>query len=1002
MAPRASIVAGQTVIVITAKDLVDRTFKQVERKANLLAFKLSKIGTGLTFGGTFAGFLQGRTLQQFSSFEDSILFLRTKVEATKEEFMSLEETILHLGRTTSFTAGQVAEGAVSLAQAGFSTQEIENSLQAVLDLARASRVEFSTAAQILANQLRTFNKEASEASRVADGLVLAARRGTLNLIDLGESLKEVVGTSKSLNLSLNDTVAVITQMAFASLRGTKAGTSLNTLLLNIQNKSQTLKRLGVAVPSDLSGDKLFDFLDKLDERVKKLTPSARTAVLQRLFNIRGARAANAILDVTKKARDLASELDNVNGEARKAALTMDSRLGGAARIARSALEDLNIGFQRLVEGPIIKALKLVPAVALSFKQLAETNPDIARGIAALPAIAVASGVALIGLSFAIRRVVGVGKLLTGIFGLGTGFVSRGIASNVTALGLAFTLAVSPIRLFTSTIRKLVGLGGKKKGGIIKMLFGAPRALIAYGAILRRFIFSTNGLLLMVELFLLFGRNTDLLANSLEFLKKTLSSVLKPITQLGRQLKEGPFKLINLGFNEILGGRTALGIQDIITGFKTVVQLVGIKLQEAWFRFMSRIEPFLNRVIRLALVIKAVFETTFAAIGSVLRPFGNIRFPGGNVNRQKDNEPLTNRRLAEIISGSLQFAFENLLNVLLETTNLLKHLNDLITTMVTNIAQLFKELFTPGTFMGFIGDFVGGDKAAKIRKDMDDLTTAMLAGNLRLNKTLINLENGLKGTLGNLNGIFQDLPDTLETALNFALKPFGAKADHLADEAGTIMAGLRRLISFRQADKNGIFSQTGQTIANYFAGGGLANTLKNVFEGVFKRQQQPQGTTLDLLKGLFNKAIQGLDPQRVAQAQAQAVRQDAEERLARQKRERIALQETLRQLSGFGGQALIPERQRLREELKKSIARENQLRGTIGANSNLQVNRSRLVQIAEIVGTVVGEIANTRRNNVLALSENNTEDQLEQIITNTGGTSDRLDRLLTKVGPLVLQ
>ena len=58
--------------------------------------------------------------------------------STQKQFAALTDQAKLLGRTTSFTATQVAEGMTSLGRAGFKPEEIQAAIPAVLNLARAT------------------------------------------------------------------------------------------------------------------------------------------------------------------------------------------------------------------------------------------------------------------------------------------------------------------------------------------------------------------------------------------------------------------------------------------------------------------------------------------------------------------------------------------------------------------------------------------------------------------------------------------------------------------------------------------------------------------------------------------------------------------------------------------------------------------------------------------------------------------------------------------------
>jgi TP901 family phage tail tape measure protein len=468
MAARAPIIAGKTVILLQVQDTVDSALIGVKRKLNKFSASISGIGLDLFKGGVVGSLGLGFILKDFKDFEDRILFLSTKLEATDAQFLKVTDTIRRLGRETSYTANEVADGATSLAQAGFNAVETTNSLGAVLDLARGGQIELSDSAAILANTLTVFSLNTERASEVASQFIVAARKGTLNVLDLKESLKEVVGTLNLLNIDLPTSLALVTQLAQSSLRGTKAGTSLNTALLQLARNQDVLKNsLGIDTV-DARGN-LLPFIDILDKLLTKLEPlgnARRVAVLQRLFNIRGGRAITGLLRDLERTRDLAKDIRGAGDEARIAAKKMDSEFGGAIRFATSALQDLSLEIGKIVSGPLTKLLRTVPPLANAFQQILQSNPEFVLAIAAIPPAALAAGVGLLSLGFTLNK-------LGGLIGV----VGSGFASLASILNRAFT---GPLVAGLRTISAIRSAAGRIDTGIASRVLGPtdPARIIA--------------------------------------------------------------------------------------------------------------------------------------------------------------------------------------------------------------------------------------------------------------------------------------------------------------------------------------------------------------------------------------------------------------------------------------------------------------------------------------------------------------------------------------------
>jgi len=434
---RGQTLAGKAVILVEAVDLVDKSLRTVENKFKKFGNTLGQLGR-TTFGaGFFGSFASIGMLARFAKFDDLLLELRVKMGLLKDvtaeqaaEFTRLEKRIRSLGKTTSYTAQEVAEGAIRLAQAGFSGKEIEDTLQSVLDLARGTSTDLGNAARVLANAMRTFNLETTTANEVVSQFVRASRYGTVEIDDLAESLKYASATAVTLGQSLPEVLAVFTLLSDKGLRGSISGTSFNTALSQIAKKSEDIKAaFGFDVPVDNQGSLMFiPFLQNLQKATQGMNKLEKAAVFGDIFNLRGVRSVLPIANEKDLARilELTQLIGSAQDEARQAAVIMDSGLGGAIRRATSAIDDLNLSLQKTLDGPLSSLLGTVPILAGLIDTLAQKYQGFTMLLLASPAIALGAGASLMILGKALKTVGSIAGLGKSAFGEATGFASKGL------------------------------------------------------------------------------------------------------------------------------------------------------------------------------------------------------------------------------------------------------------------------------------------------------------------------------------------------------------------------------------------------------------------------------------------------------------------------------------------------------------------------------------------------------------------------------------------------
>lgn len=405
MTARADILAGRAVILVNIQDTIDAQLRTIRGKMRAFTNSISEIGGDLFRGGLAGSVASFFPVKSFTDFQDSMLFVQAKLKDTGVDVRDLERYIRELGRTTSFTSKEVAEGAAVLAQAGLGLR-VKPTLLPALDLARSARVDIETAGRIMANAMMAFDLAADKAPEVAAKLTTATRLGTTDLVLMAESLKYLQTTSRGLNIGFDETLALITQLSNVGMRGSLAGTSLNAALGNLAAKPVQIKeKLGlVFTPEDVRDPiKMFNMLR---DATKDMDALERKAVMSSLFNIRGERAFGGILlqnldDLDRIMQEIAGSTD----EARKAAELLDSRLGGVWRRAKSAFEEMGLSIGETTEGPLSKFGEHAAKVFENLSHLAQANPAVVQTLLIIPPAAIAAGAGLLLLSTAMSKVI---------------------------------------------------------------------------------------------------------------------------------------------------------------------------------------------------------------------------------------------------------------------------------------------------------------------------------------------------------------------------------------------------------------------------------------------------------------------------------------------------------------------------------------------------------------------------------------------------------------------
>ncbi len=303
-----------------------------------------------------------QTIQIFTKFEDKMLRVKGLLgDAAETEFPKLEAQAKLLGKTTAFSASQVADAQGNLIQGGLKANEVLQATPGILNAASAAQLDMATASEIVVGQLNAFNLEASKSTMVADVLTKAQSISATSVLGLGDSLTYVGGAASDMKYSLEDTVAILGVLADNQIKGSMAGTSLNAALTDISKNKDKLKALGVSV-ADSNGEfrKLEDITKDLTFATRNLTTEQKKETLQNIFGERSLRAIQKLMGANSdKVKEYKEQLQSSAGYSQRMAQIMESGLGGALRNAWSATEGLAIEFGQFLAPALMGVLGVV-------------------------------------------------------------------------------------------------------------------------------------------------------------------------------------------------------------------------------------------------------------------------------------------------------------------------------------------------------------------------------------------------------------------------------------------------------------------------------------------------------------------------------------------------------------------------------------------------------------------------------------------------------------------
>ncbi len=450
MASARGIRAGAAYIELYANDnKLVRGLNRAQKRLKAFGSSVQRIGARLTGIGTGLAVGFAISTRVFAGFDDRMRQVRAVTGATEAQFQSLREEAKRLGRTTSFTAGQVAEAMTELGRAGFKPEAILSSTEAVLALARATSTELPRATEIAGAALRGFALPVDQMARVTDVLTATANGSAQTLEDLFEAMKPVAPIANEAGASIEETAAAIAVLANNGIKGSLAGNALARAYKNLSNESKQaeLRKIGVeAVDAQGNLRPLADILNDLARATKGLGSAQRLSIFETLFG-RGQAAALKLASSAEAFDALQDQIKNSAGLAVKTAEEMDAGIGGSFRKLLSAVEGIAIAIGEAIQKPVHRAADAITKISGWITTLINQNRQLAVTILKLTAVVIGIGIALV---IAGMAIVAMGAVFGSLAAIITG-----VGAAIGVLGTVLAALLSPIGLVAAAV---VGVG----------------------------------------------------------------------------------------------------------------------------------------------------------------------------------------------------------------------------------------------------------------------------------------------------------------------------------------------------------------------------------------------------------------------------------------------------------------------------------------------------------------------------------------------------------------
>lgn len=249
----------------------------------------------------------------------------------------IREHAKELGQSTAFGNKEVAQGMTELIKAGIQLKDVlGDASEAALNLATAGDLALPEAAEIMSTAMNTFGvKDATHAANILAG---AANASATSVQEMKYSLSAVGIVAKKAGMDFDEVNTALALMASRGLKGSDAGTSLKSMLQQIEPATKpavaAFEKLGLLKDgkNQFYNEKgqlrsLGEIADILHESTKGLSEQELNSLYKDAFGSDGIRAAQVLGEFTSQSvKDMYNEMTKVT--AKEQSETMRDNLKG--------------------------------------------------------------------------------------------------------------------------------------------------------------------------------------------------------------------------------------------------------------------------------------------------------------------------------------------------------------------------------------------------------------------------------------------------------------------------------------------------------------------------------------------------------------------------------------------------------------------------------------------------------------------------------------------------
>ena len=321
----------------------------------------------------------GAAAEVGSGFEKSMSRVEAISGATGNDLERLRAAAETMGANTSKTASESADALSYMALAGWKTEEMLTGLEPILRASEAGEMDLATCSDLVTDSMSAMGVSVNDLSHYLDVVAAAQSNSNTNMQQLLEAFIECGGSAHNFGLNVEDLSTVLGVMANRGIKGTEAGTALNSIFVNMlgstKKTAEAMDTLGLSLYDNEGNMKdVTEVLKEMGDALASATDEQRNNLEAMLGGKTQITALQAMVNgLNGEYDDLSETLYDCDGALLKTAKTMQDNLTGNVTAMQSALEGLGIKVYDYLEEP------LKSAVQSATKEISDLSRSVTEG-----------------------------------------------------------------------------------------------------------------------------------------------------------------------------------------------------------------------------------------------------------------------------------------------------------------------------------------------------------------------------------------------------------------------------------------------------------------------------------------------------------------------------------------------------------------------------------------------------------------------------------------------